>query len=298
MKLVSQTEYLAQLYGEEQAVRMLAKAGYDGIDWSFGEVRTIADFETRPWHQEGWIERALRMRELAASCGVTIEQAHAPMPLSRGVEEYDSVILSKVLRTVEAAAIMGVKDIVVHPMQHKVPFLNSREQMFDANVAMYKSLVPYCEQWGIRICTENMWHVGFDNRTIINSVCADPVEFRDMIDAVDSPWIRGCLDIGHCFVCNIDPVYAIHTLGKDRISCLHVHDVDYSDDCHTLPYIRKVNWPAVMTALAHIGYEGNLTFEADCFMRGFPTEFTQEAADFMAKVGRLLIRQFHEAKEV
>ena len=297
MKLVSQTEYLGQLFGEEEALRMLAKAGYDGIDWSFLEIMKMSDFETRPWFQDGWKERACRMRELADSLGVTIEQAHAPMPLSKGREEYDSIILDKVLQTMEAASIMGVKDIVVHPMQHKVPFLNTREQMFDANVEMYKAMVPYCEKWNIRVCTENMWHVGFDNRTIINSVCADPIEFRDMIDAVNSPWIRGCLDIGHCFVCNIDPLYAIRILGKDRITCLHVHDVDYSDDCHTLPYTRKVDWASVMKTLAEIGYTGNLTFEADSFMRGFPREFAQEAANFMVKVGRLLIGQFNAAKE-
>jgi len=296
MKLVSQTEYLAQLFGEEEAVRMLAKAGYDGIDWSFGEIMKMSDFETRPWYQDGWRDRAHQMRELADSLGVTIEQAHAPMPLSRGVEEYDSIILDKVLMTMEAASIMGVKNIVVHPKQHKVPFLNSQKEMFDANVEMYKALIPYCEKWNIIVCTENMWHVGFDNRTIINSVCADPTEFRDMIDAVNSPWIRGCLDIGHCFVCNIDPVFAIRTLGKERIACLHVHDVDYSDDCHTLPYIRRINWDAVLNALAEIGYEGHLTYEADCFLRGFPVDFQQEAANFMEQVGRMMIRKFEAAR--
>lgn len=275
---------------------MLARAGYDGIDWSFGEILNMSAFETCPWYLDGWKDRARRMRELADSLGVTIEQAHAPMPLSRGREDYDSVILGKVLQTMEAASIMGVKNIVVHPMQHKVPFLNTREEMFDANVRMYKEMMPYCEQWNITVCTENMWHVGFDNRTIINSVCADPVEFRDMIDAVDHPRFRACLDIGHCFVCNIDPVYAIRTLGKDRIACLHVHDVDYSDDCHTMPYIRRVNWDAVLRALAEIGYEGSLTYEADCFLRGFPADFQQEAADFMVRVGRMMIRKFEAAK--
>lgn len=285
MRLVTQTESLSPTFGDEQAVRMLAKSGFDAIDWSFFYM---ADDEN-VWNTDGWREHALHLRAVAEECGIGFSQAHAPFPTSRGEEPFDTVIRQKILRAMEAAAVLGVQNIVVHP-RHHIPYAKNKAQLFEENVALYRGLIPYCEQFGIRVCCENMWQYDNNRRIIIDSACSQPEEFCAMLDTIDSPWIVGCLDIGHCALVGVDPADFIRALGNKRLQALHVHDVDHLHDCHTLPYIQKLDWNGITAALAEIGYDGDFTFEADQFLEAFPPELRQDASILMERTGRHLIR--------
>ena len=196
----------------------------------------------------------------------------------------------------EAASIMGVRDIVVHPRQH-LPYATNVDKLFEENVALYKSLIPYCEKWNIRVCAENMWQFDQKRRVIIHSTCARPEEFAALLDAVDSPWIVGCLDIGHCAITSVDPVDAIRILGSKRLQALHVHDVDYVDDNHNMPFTQKLDWAAITAALAEIGYNGDFTFEADAFLWPYPLPLLPDAMAFMVKVGKYLASEVERQKQ-
>ena len=50
----------------------------------------------------------------------------------------------------------------------------------------------------------------------------------------------------------------------------------------------------MIDALAKIGYEGNLTYEADYFFQGRPPEIAPAEARLMASIGRTLIKGFEE----
>lgn len=295
MKLSTQTSYVIAKYGMEEGIRALAKAGYDAIDYSFFDMNDIND-DSSPWLQEDWRERAARAKEVAAECGITINQAHAPFGTSSLKPGYDEKMMGRILRSMEAASIMGVRDIVVHPRQH-LPYATHVEKLFEENVAMYKSLIPYCEKWNIRVCAENMWQYDDKRKVIIHSTCARPEEFVALLDAVDSPWIVGCLDLGHCPITSVNPVDAIHALGSKRLKALHVHDVDYVDDNHNMPFTLKQDWAAIVAALAEIGYNGDFTFEADAFLWPFPLPLLPDAIAFMVKVGKYLASEIERQKQ-
>lgn len=284
MKLSTQTHVSVERLGYEAALRLLADAGYDCIDWSFFEM-TVSQ---GPWCAEGWREHAEAMRALQEELGLCANQAHAPFPSSQGNEEFDTMIRGWIIRSMEAAALMGVKDIIVHPMQH-LTYHDNAQTLFDMNVEFYRSLIPYCEKFGIRVCAENMWQ--YDNKRgyIVDSVCSKPEEFCALLDAVDSPWIVGCLDIGHCALVGQDPAAFIRAMGPKRLQALHVHDVNYKNDCHTVPFSQNLDWESVCAALGEIGYTGELTFEADNTLRPFPDELLPAATTMMAKIGRYLI---------
>jgi len=294
MKLSTQTSYVIAKYGMEEGIRALAKAGYDAIDYSFFDMNDIND-DSSPWLQDGWRERAARAKEVAAECGITINQAHAPFGTSSTKPGYDEKMMGRILRSMEAASIMGVRDIVVHPRQH-LPYATNVDKLFEENVALYKSLIPYCEKWNIRVCAENMWQFDQKRRVIIHSTCARPEEFAALLDAVDSPWIVGCLDIGHCAITSVDPVDAIRILGSKRLQALHVHDVDYVDDNHNMPFTQKLDWAAITKALGEVNYKGDFTFEADGFMKPFPPELQPDVCVLMERTGRYLIRGIEEAR--
>ena len=215
-------------------------------------------------------------------------QAHAPFPTSGDTKEYDDYALAMNLRAVEAAAIMGAAQIIVHPRQHLTYAWNSR-QLFEENVAMYKAFIPYCEKWNIRVCAENMWQ--YDNRRehIVDSVCSRPEEFNALLDAVNSPWIIGCLDLGHCALVGWEPAEFIRRMGNQRLLALHVHDVDWKRDNHDLPFNQRLDWEAICKALGEIDYKGDLTYECSGFQARFPDPLKEAASVMMVQVGRYLI---------
>ena len=283
MLLVCHTLSL-ESFSEEDAIQILAKSGFDAIDWSFFRMKNPDDV----WNQENWRERAQKMKALAAQCGIGFSQAHAPYPTNKGEEPFDTIQMDRILRAMEAAAIMGVQYIVVHPKQH-LDYAKNKRQLFEENVTMYKSLIPYCQQFGIHVCAENMWQYDAKRGIIIDSVCSQPEEFCAMIDAVNSPWIVACLDIGHTGLVGQDPAEFIRALGNRRLKALHVHDVDLLHDNHTLPFLQKLDWESVTKALADIDYQGDFTFEAENFTRGFPSKLQEDACKFMERTERYLI---------
>lgn len=278
MRLVNSTGGLSR-FGEERAIGILARAGFDALDWSF---------ENNFWDQDDWRERALHMKAIAEDCGIGFSQGHAATPTSTGEEPFDTDMLQKIIRTIEIAGIMGIQNLIVHPRQH-LPYRKHRQQLFDESVALYKSLIPYCEEFGVRVCTENMWQCDYNRNVIIDSVCSQAEEFCAMVDAVDSPWIAACLDIGHGPLVGSDPVDMIHALGKKRLKALHVHDVDYLHDDHTLPFLKKLDWEAIMKALAEIDYREDFTYEAGAFIKAFPEPLHEDACRLMERTGRYLI---------
>ena len=109
MKISTQTLTLAKNYGLERAVEMLIDAGWDAIDVS------IVDLNDIPF-VDGWEERAKRLRKLANERGVTFDQAHAPF--GGGFEKYTTTLVPLMPRVFEFCSILGIRDVVVHPVQN------------------------------------------------------------------------------------------------------------------------------------------------------------------------------------
>ncbi|MCI9336630.1 MAG: sugar phosphate isomerase/epimerase [Lachnospiraceae bacterium] len=291
MRLVTQTHVLSETFGDEACIPILKKAGFEALDWSFLGM----DQDKGIWCTDEWRDHALRLKEAADQCGISFSQAHAPYPSSTGEEAFDTKIRRWILRSMEAAALMGVRNIVVHPMQ-EVAYITNEKRLWEENLEFYRGLIPYCETFNIRVCVENMWQWDSKRRYVVDSVCARPDEFNRLLDELDSPWITGCLDVGHCVLVGREPQDVIRAMGAKRLQALHIHDVSYVKDCHTMPFIEEVDWEAVTGALAEIGYEGDFTFEADEFLRKFPPELMPEASGLMAKTGHYLIKRIREQR--
>lgn len=284
MKLITNTSQCVRKLGMDETIEMMARAGFDALDWSFFDMWQ----EESIWRQENWRELAAHVREKCQSCGISVVQAHAPFPTSGDTKEFDDHAMSLILQAMEAASIMGASQIVVHPRQ-QLPHARFSEQLFEENVALYKGLIPYCEKWNIRVCAENMWQYDKRREYIVDSVCSRPEEFNALLDAVDSHWIIGCLDLGHCALVGQEPAEVIRKMGAKHIKALHVHDVDWKHDNHDMPFLQKQDWEAVCKALGEIGYEGDFTFECDTFQDRFPAPLCEAASVMLACVGRYLI---------
>ncbi len=242
---------------------------------------------------DAYREYMLRLKKTADEAGIVCNQAHAPFPSAKyDDEEFNKKMFDKIVRSMECASLLGAGIIVVHPI-HGFP---DGTDEFALNMDFYNRLLPYCQKFNIKVALENMWKTYTKRKHIAASACGTPEDFVRYLDALDSEWFVGCLDLGHCTLTDDEPQRAIRVLGKERIKALHVHDNDYVNDSHALPYLGLINWDETLEALAEIGYDGEFTYEADPFLREFPLEIKKEAAIFMCKVGKMMISKIEEFK--
>ena len=302
MKLVTTTDHLASLYGMEQTIGILADAGFDGIDFSaFSSDAYYTDAHPDSFYTE--------LRAHAEEKGVPFVQAHAPFNSSFPDEAKTEKRFHEIVCSMKNAALLGAQNIVVHPYQH-LTFWEAGvpDRLFEMNMAFYRRLLPYAEKYGIRVCTENMYQQ--EGVIVEHSACSSPDDMNRYFDEINHPLFGCCLDVGHTVLVREDPSAFVRAMGASRLACLHVHDVDGMHDNHTLPffgaiyewdshlgeYMGGVNWERFMKTLAKIGYTGNLTFEADSFLRKLPAENAADASRFMCDVGRYLIGIYEKAK--
>ena len=287
MKLSVDCCIISERMGDKTAVKMIKDAGFDCFDYSF-----CCRSDALPIFGENYKEYALDLRKHIDETGILCNQAHAPFPLGYGVEfsEKDPKYL-RLIRSIEAASILGAKNIVVHA-QYVPP--EADEDPFDYNVRYYKSLIPYCEKFGISVAVENLARIDPRRKCYIESFAGTPENQNKFLDAVNSPLICACLDTGHASLISVDPEKFILKSDSSRLKALHVHDTDYIEDRHTVPFICDLNWKEIMKNLKKIGYEGDLTFEIPEYFGRFPDELLSDALFFAEKVGRYLISLFNK----
>ena len=278
-----QTSFLAAKLGSlTAAADALMDAGYPAVDVSlFGRNDYLFD--------DDWKNTASALYERAKSRGVVINQAHAPF--GGGYDHYTQKLIPTFPRVFAFCELLGVRQIVVHPLQ-KGRYYGHERELFDMNMEFYRSLIPLSEKHGIKIAIENMWQGHPVTHRICDDVCADPHELAAYFDTLDDPeHFTVCLDIGHTAICGREPEDAIRILGHDRLGALHVHDVDYCNDLHTIPYLGKINWQRVVEALASIRYKGEFTMESDAFLSPYDADFLPTATRFMADTTRYLVQK-------
>lgn len=286
MILATQTEVMCRVHGAVEGVVKLCQAGYDGLDISLSQsfFARLSDPEAE------WRGQADAQREAAKSFGVSFVQAHAPFGGQK--EKYLSESVPLFPLSFAYAARLGLKTVVVHPIQ-EAPYAGREEELFRMNIEFYKSLLPLAREYDIVIAVENMWLYHSGSQSIADDVCADPRELARYVDTlkeIDPDRFTVCLDLGHVGVCHREPETAIRILG-DRIGALHVHDVNYRQDLHTMPYMGSYNWDLICKALKEVNYQGCFTYEADNFLRMLPPETHDTACRLMVEVGRSLIRK-------
>lgn len=297
MKLSTSTFYIGDRIGHDKIIEIIAKAGFDYFDLNLGQIHKDIN---NPFNQDNYLKYIDYLLDIAKQNNISCNQAHAPYPIYvNGWDEYNEMIYKYVVKSIEIAGRMKAKCIVVHPIKPKssstkistpiIPF-NSRQELFDKNIEIFKSLETHCTQYNIKIAIENMFEKDDDGK-LVASMCGIPDEHNKLIDTLNSKCFVSCLDLGHAAIAKVEPQEAIRQIGTNRLQALHVHDNDYLLDKHQLPYLGNINWDEVCTALKDINYQGDFTFEDNKFIETFPDELMLSAFKYMHDVGRYLINK-------
>lgn len=281
MKISTEIYSSARHVGEEKAIELLAKAGFDLWDFSMFEMAKI-DWSTyklkesnHPLAKPDYANFAKRLKRVADDCGIECNQSHAPFPSK-------IVGMDFLKRAIECTAIAGGKICVIHP---------DNNASAEENAQMYNELLPYAKEYGVKIATENMWN--WENGATKSSfaACATAEDFKKHIDVVNDPYLVACLDLGHAEMVGSGEgaPFMIRELGN-RLQALHIHDNDRLHDSHQIPFSMDIDFNGIAKALKDINYQGELTLEADRYLEAYNSENVFEGMKKLAESARKLER--------
>ena len=248
---------ISRIVGEESAVELVARAGFDAWDfslynmWGWDKKNKRAVVPTHPLSSSEYPAFARKLRQIGEDFGIHCNQSHAPHPSSPcGIDN--------LLRSIECSAEVGAEICVIHPDNN-----STAEQ----NAEMYMKLLPYAKACGVKIATENMWNWNNALDIAAPAACSSAESFVAHLKAVDDPYFVACLDIGHAEMrgLNSSAVDMIYALG-DKLCALHIHDNDKHHDSHQIPGSMSIDFAAVYSALKNVGYNGYYTLEAYNFL--------------------------------
>ena len=281
MKLSTEIRSIARFVGEENAIRLLAEAGFEAWDFSLFDMAPYNYAEKRivngahPLQSGDWRAFAKRLGEVGRECGIACNQSHAPFPT------YCPDMLDYLLRSIECTALAGGKICVIHPDNYSGT---------EENAALYEKLLPFAKECGVKIATENTFRNDRENGRVLPCITSDHAGLSALLDRVNDPFLVACLDIGHAELCGLSTTACdmIRTLGPDRLACLHVHDNDKCHDSHVLPFTMDIEWEPIAAALAEIGYRGDITLECGNYVKTFTADTAAACAASMASAAARL----------
>ncbi len=287
MRISTEINSISNLVGEEKAVELVAKAGFDCFDlsmfkmcgWDWGR-NCLAD-APHPFNGDNYLAFVRRLKQIGLDNGITCNQSHAPFPVNK------PKIRGYLKRAIECTAEAGGKICIIHPDNDLSP---------EKNAEMYFELLPFAKDHGVKIATENMWNWNTQENCAGSAACSGPESFNAHLDAVNDEFFVACLDIGHAEMrgLNTTAPEMIRALGQ-RLGALHIHDNDRHRDLHAIPFSMDIDWNEVIKALKEIDYKGDFTLEADSHMKKFTAENALEGVKELAESARRLVDMFEKA---
>ena len=279
MKLSSNIFRFQKEFGIKKTIDIFSDAGFEGIDFNLD----MPEYQENDYPKEYYYE----LKDYAKSKGIGFYQTHAPFGYKVEDEIAKNHCFAEIVNAIRYSSYLGADMMVVHPCRGMENYreAGTYDIMLEKNIDFYKRLIPYYEQYGVKIAIENIgWCI---------SDTADGL--LDIYNNLNHEAFTICFDAGHAGVCGQDVVEMAKKFGS-KIGCTHIHDNDGVNDYHTLPYYGVIDWESVMKALAESGYDGNLNYEAGIFANNLPRELCPDAAKYMAKVGKHLISRFNYYK--
>ncbi|MBR3804598.1 MAG: sugar phosphate isomerase/epimerase [Clostridia bacterium] len=257
MKLSTEIDSIANFVGQEKAVEMVAKAGFNAWDFSMFAMGKVNDgaLIDHPLNKSDYLSYVKTLRKVGEDNGIRCNQSHAPFPVR------DKVKRPFLKRAIECTAVAGGDICVIHPDNDLSP---------EKNAEFYFELLPFAKEHGVKIATENMWNYNTTNWTIIDAACSNEKSFVEHLNAVNDDYLVACLDIGHAEIrsLNTSAVKVIKAIDK-KLQALHIHDVDFVHDNHQIPFSLNVDFDPIAKALKEINYNGYFTLEACYYLNDF-----------------------------
>lgn len=158
----------------------------------------------------------------------------------------------ELLSACEAAAAMGVENVVLHPgperrgRREDAAFLDHMRYAAES----LNTVAARCSELGVTLVLENMLpHLLFGH---INDMLY-------LLGSMEASGVKACLDTGHAFLAReLDTV--IHKLSG-HLHLIHMNDNHGDRDAHLPPGKGGIYWPRVLRDLKQCEFKGTLILE-------------------------------------
>ena len=283
MKLAINTGAFSKRFGDLGTLNLIKKAGFDAFDFTIPDSLGMGYDEYKKYIE--------KIKAYSEEVALPCVQTHAPETFA-----YDEKTVELLIRSIEYSAILGAEICVVHPLRSTldtgIMYYENYEEIFAENKKLFGKLIPAAKKFKVKIAIENMFGMDLNRNIYIANTCSHTLDFQRYIDYFGTEYITACLDTGHAALVSEVPSDMIVKMG-DRIGALHVQDVDFVHDLHTLPYMGALDWDAICKALKKINYRGNLVFEIgnSYFSPQMDDSVVRAAAKFAGVVGKSLVKK-------
>ena len=277
------------------AMKHLKELGYDAIDFQAlddqGGHNKLFDQPQDVFEQ--WL---LDVKKAADEIGLELYQAHGPWqyPPQDDTPEKREARFELFCRSLRGAALMGIKNWIIHPLMPFGCWENPDPEEFRRiNLEFFTRLVKVAEECGVVINFENMPFPALD--------LARVTDILAFVKEIDSPNMKVCLDTGHCLVCKEDITEAVKLIGKEYLATVHVHDNrQKGQDEHFLPMFGAKDWRDYShadmfvnfaAALEEIGYEGVFSLETSAKGKEMPQAIRHRYQTALAMLAKWLSKK-------
>ena len=231
----------------KDSLTLARDAGFEGVELA---LNPEGELSMRATDRE-----ILEVKSMAEGMGLSLYSLSSGLCWDYRLSDDDAGMRAKakemIRRQLEMAKLLGADTILVVPGVVNVSFSHPEKKVaydvvYERSLEGLSELKGYAEQLGVSIGLENVW----------NKFLLSPMEMRDFIDKIDSPYVGSYLDVGNTLYCGY-PEDWVRILGK-RIK--KVHFKDYRVDAGGLHgfvdlLAGDVNYPEVVKALGEIGYD-------------------------------------------
>jgi len=152
-------------------------------------------------------------------------------------------------QTIEAAAELEASHIVFHPGYDPWRYARAPEAWLEHSLLFWPQLIEQAKAADIVLCLENI----FD---------PSPQPLVELLQHLDSPYLRHCFDIGHWFLFSKTPIFEWLEQFSPYLYHLHLHDNRGRKDDHRPIGSGKIDFASFLEALVQLKLRPNATLEA------------------------------------
>ena len=234
-------------------LKLAADAGFDGVEVAMDETGELSLSTSE--------RELLAIKKNAEDLGLETYSLACALGFNYPVTDDDASVRAKakdiIKRQLFAAKTLGCNSTLVIPGCVCADFIDPNrvvnyEVAYNRSLEAFLELKEDAEAYEVNLALENVW----------NKFLLSPMEMRDFIDKIGSPFVGSYLDIGNT-VANGYPEHWVQILGK-RIKKVHFKDYrrEAGGLCGFVDLLAgDVNYPAVTEALASVGYDDWVTAE-------------------------------------
>ena len=271
----TQKEYA---YAVEDAIKLIRDGGFEAVDISLISVTAHDNI----MGTDMWPDFVAACQDALDRERIKPYQAHAYFSQDRTVTYGTPAFIRDMnltKRTLQAAGMLGIPWVVVHPLHGHCMQNYSQDEVFSLNKSYFLELAETASKAGVGIAIENMIQPHYNQ----------PQTLLNLLDVLDADEMFGiCLDTGHANVSGLSLPEVIRMFGS-KLKATHIHDNRGRYDEHLLPYLGNIEWEHVMTAFHDIGYAGAFNYEVPEMTRNLPSILHGDIIQYAFKLGNYLL---------